>query len=557
METGMYSVMQGLSWMCKLGRCGLGRGARGSRGGLILLLTGVLFSLLLLALTPHPTPAEPLHRLRRIHQEEEDYTGGKAPPPDNAKSPPVDAAPARPVVNSLGGLSKDHISAPPPPPPPSLSQSAAKPSNQSQPSSAFNRDVLAVFSKLAQAPPRTHEGRVQLARVQEAALTALNYGYKLTKAQQAVLNNLNPQARRDLEDRLAKTRQAQDRVYLSHLRTRGQVLKRAGGGEEVVSTAKQVVRFPIRLKKIPPAQWPDQYKLYYNLTHYPWVKSEGCKNFRTSFALPGSLPPRGLASFPSSGNTWVRYLIEGATGIFTGSMYDDTSLMRKGLYGEGVMHDSGMTIVQKSHGYTTGEAMTMQDKGLRAQHNHLQELGYQGVVVIRNPFKALISHRHLDVGGHTGYAPKAHFLGQGWADFVTLKVHLWRDFYTDWLRLTSPEHTYVMHYEDLCAHPVEEMRGVLRHLNMPEDSSRLACLGKNLDGMFKRKPSKNSPLNFDPFTKELRAVIYESINAVDLALRERGKSGLPVDKYEIYDAKEAEGMGYGRTVSGGGGGGGG
>ena len=39
-----------------------------------------------------------------------------------------------------------------------------------------------------------------------------------------------------------------------------------------------------------------------------------------------------LTSVPGSGNTWVRYLIERTTGIFTGSVYGDRSLMRGGLY---------------------------------------------------------------------------------------------------------------------------------------------------------------------------------------------------------------------------------
>ena len=32
------------------------------------------------------------------------------------------------------------------------------------------------------------------------------------------------------------------------------------------------------------------------------------------FAKKGSLPKHGLVSFPRSGNTWIRYLIEAATG---------------------------------------------------------------------------------------------------------------------------------------------------------------------------------------------------------------------------------------------------
>ena len=33
-----------------------------------------------------------------------------------------------------------------------------------------------------------------------------------------------------------------------------------------------------------------------------------------------------LASYPGSGNTWVRLLIEQATGVFTGSVYVDIGL---------------------------------------------------------------------------------------------------------------------------------------------------------------------------------------------------------------------------------------
>ena len=34
-----------------------------------------------------------------------------------------------------------------------------------------------------------------------------------------------------------------------------------------------------------------------------------------------------LASFPGSGNTWLRYLLQQATGILTGSVYYDMELM--------------------------------------------------------------------------------------------------------------------------------------------------------------------------------------------------------------------------------------
>ncbi|XP_063853227.1 uncharacterized protein LOC135095990 isoform X2 [Scylla paramamosain] len=471
----------------------LGRG-RSGRYGLAILLTGALICLILPALTPHPRPLEPRRPLRRIHQEDNDYS----------------------ALRSSGGAGVGVAAG-----------VAVAVSSVSYPS---------------QGSPDTRSAKTQLVESQQVvALNALQFGYKLTQAQKKLLQDLTPKARRELEERTAKTRIAQDRVYLTHLRHKHQIVPRRGGGEEIVSLANRTIRFPVLLKKAPLELWPEQYRVYYNLTHYPWVKSKDCERFSTTFTPPGTLPTRGLASFPSSGNTWVRYLIEGATGIFTGSMYDDTSLMMKGMYGEWLVYNSGMTVVQKSHGFTTGEAMTL-DRDIRTGHNHLQELGYQGVVVIRNPFKALISHRHLDVGGHTGFAPKAHFLGQGWVEFVTLKIRLWRDFYEDWVRKTQPNDICVTHYELLREDPVREMRGILKYLKIPEDKARLVCLGKNLDGLFKRKPRRNLDLNFNPFTDELRGLIYDAIDALDVALRERGKEGLPVDKYEMYDKTEADAM---------------
>ena len=60
---------------------------------------------------------------------------------------------------------------------------------------------------------------------------------------------------------------------------------------------------------------------------YPWpnvtVRDSGlwCGGFSVAFAQSGTVPPIALASRPGSGNTWLRYLIQGATGIFTGDVY--------------------------------------------------------------------------------------------------------------------------------------------------------------------------------------------------------------------------------------------
>ena len=143
-----------------------------------------------------------------------------------------------------------------------------------------------------------------------------------------------------------------------------------------------------------------------------------------------------------------------ATYIYHILKFLKTSLFFKiGYYGEGILYNSGMTIAVKSHGFTTGNfsLKAVDEKtsnSVRRLHNHMKELNSTAIVLIRNPFKAIISHRHLDEGGHTGHAKAGSFIGKGWDHFVTVKVKSWELFYTDWL--TSPRTvTKVVHFENL------------------------------------------------------------------------------------------------------------
>ncbi|XP_042869946.1 uncharacterized protein LOC122251829 [Penaeus japonicus] len=542
--------------------CCLGR-RTGGRRALVGLITGAALSLLVLALTPHPAPFSrraPPHVLRRIHQEDDDYTAPKPlaagpsavggptrgdPSPEETPrgGPGEDPAAATGAFNlpvlahpGAGGDAQDtgvgHV------------QEVVRPGEQSrrvpEVSVTGAQDPVARFAQDAMDVPRTKEKAGEhVMKAQETALTALQHGYKLTAGQKKLIDRMSPKEKKEMEQRVTKLRAMQEKAYIEQLRTKNQVVARPGGGEELVSTPQKTVRFPISLKKTMPTAWLPQYKIFQNLTHYPWSIHRACANYSNSFRPPNSLPTRALASFPSSGNTWIRYLIEGATGIFTGSLYDDSSLIRKGMYGEGIIYNSGMTILQKSHGYTTGDAMKLPHEE-RLNQNHMEELSHQGVLIIRNPFKALISHRHLDVGGHTGYAPKAHFVGKGWAEFVSLKIQLWRDFYVDWLSTSKPENIHIIHYEHLKKNPVEEMRKVIQYLKLPENNDRLDCLGQHTDGLFKRKPSKNVPLDLNPFTRELKDLIYAAIDDLNNVLRETGKDQLPLEIYELYDGHEAE-----------------
>ena len=70
-----------------------------------------------------------------------------------------------------------------------------------------------------------------------------------------------------------------------------------------------------------------------------------CENLNLLQRLDPPGPKTVLASVPGSGNTWVRHLLQLATGIFTGSEYQETA---KSFAGGGFLQN-GSAIVIKNH----------------------------------------------------------------------------------------------------------------------------------------------------------------------------------------------------------------
>ena len=102
-------------------------------------------------------------------------------------------------------------------------------------------------------------------------------------------------------------------------------------------------------------------------------------------------------------------------------MYIKNYSICTGFYGEVLPFDSGLTVVVKSHGHTTGKA-TQFSRSEQKKYNHIAELNGTAILLIRNPFRAIIGHRHLDAGGHTGYADVDQFLGEGESARATRRV---------------------------------------------------------------------------------------------------------------------------------------
>lgn len=102
--------------------------------------------------------------------------------------------------------------------------------------------------------------------------------------------------------------------------------------------------------------------------------------------------PIALASFPGSGNTWVRGLLQWATGICTGAIYCDTTLRANGYPGESLR--SGNTLVVKTHQIDprwTGVVYppNMTDSYFKKE-SHIPVYD-AAILLIRNPFHALVA----------------------------------------------------------------------------------------------------------------------------------------------------------------------
>ncbi|XP_059401288.1 sialate:O-sulfotransferase 1-like [Carassius carassius] len=247
----------------------------------------------------------------------------------------------------------------------------------------------------------------------------------------------------------------------------------------------------------------------YDLDYY-WVYSTPvldamCKERR--FLPQKSSTLVALSSFPGAGNTWLRHLIELATGFYTGSYYFDGSLYNKGFKGEKDYWQSGRVICVKTH-----------ESGQREI-----EMFDSAVLLMRNPYRSLMAEFNRKCAGHLGYASDVHWRSKEWSEFVDSYSFWWVSHALAWLRFAH--HLLVVHFENLQKDLVPQLKTISAFLNTSITEERLLCTESNRDGHFKRSGSRS--LTFDPFTPEMRARIDKYIRTVDKALRDRNLSGLP------------------------------
>ena len=122
-------------------------------------------------------------------------------------------------------------------------------------------------------------------------------------------------------------------------------------------------------------------------------KKVKCKHLSSSLSIPQSCqhcknmsfqssgPVVALASFAGSGNSWVRQILESATGIYTGAMYCDSSYINAGMIGEGV--DTNNVIAIKAH-YVPSFVKKLLNND-------------KAIYIIRSPFGAILSEHNRNI----------------------------------------------------------------------------------------------------------------------------------------------------------------
>lgn len=149
-----------------------------------------------------------------------------------------------------------------------------------------------------------------------------------------------------------------------------------------------------------------------------------------------------LASFPRSGNTWTRVLLESATGELAGSIYKD-KVYQRGAEG----------IVIKTH----------------ARDSYRYN---KAIILVRHPLDSFVSHFkwRQDFG-------KKEVIE--WDEHIDRCIRMWGNFYKHWGKVAYPVH--ILKYEDLRLDTELHLSALLAFLDRSVDKSKILQAISNSD----------------------------------------------------------------------------
>ncbi|GAA5934766.1 hypothetical protein JCM1841_005040 [Sporobolomyces salmonicolor] len=179
----------------------------------------------------------------------------------------------------------------------------------------------------------------------------------------------------------------------------------------------------------------------------------------------------GFVSYPRSGNSYLRSLIERATGYQTSSIYCDKGLQQT-FVGE---CNHQLQFFVKTHFPALPRIISPDNQDYQDYYKRFDQV----VHVVRNPLDAVASWWHLS---HVGRTPEGFQNHEGKVDIdkfgdehrasILDLAERWRRHSVYWAQ--APVLTHTLRYEDLKAQPIPHMMSLISYLLPDEDLPPLA-----------------------------------------------------------------------------------
>lgn len=242
-------------------------------------------------------------------------------------------------------------------------------------------------------------------------------------------------------------------------------------------------------------------------------------------------PLVALASYPGSGNTWNRELIETTTGIHTGSIYNDWN-----FEGSRECPTVGKIFIVKTH----REDQIHEHKD--CTQRGVTTLDYsKALMILRNPFHALLAEfnrrmsfkRKSAANPGVGLANKEDFESKVWESYIKTESKIWKNYSVYWLK-TFGKPVHVLVFERVQEQPMVQMFLLTQFLDMTIPFNSLYCLSTGSVGNFHRhKPSWMSTEKL--FNNAHRKIVNGVIKELKQQLRWRNDSLDILDSYSMSE----------------------
>ncbi|XP_064407357.1 WSCD family member CG9164-like [Halichondria panicea] len=258
----------------------------------------------------------------------------------------------------------------------------------------------------------------------------------------------------------------------------------------------------------------DTTKILSDLSSDSKIAQASSINGPCHFMNGSNRPAVALASFPGSGNTWTRGLLEKATGVCTGSVYMDRKLRESGFNGERMI--TGVVCVVKTH--FTDKAVPWTNSSGDISLRSFSGYG-SAILIVRNPFDALVSEwTRKRSHSHTGATnPKYFSTNKNWDTFVRRESKQWSKYFRTWMVESHDHPTMLVRYEDLKVDLVSNVEKMLDFLSFPYDHQELE---NHLTKDFTKFKRKHNGVTVDHFTAEQKNFVRSIIKQTLSYLRE-------------------------------------